>query len=364
MTEFPKINFGKLIDQLLEAKEDRIILYQITTENFLPYLDDFGDEVKEAAVEFYRKNIGYFSPYDDPIPTKVKEVRSQYSELQILCKIINEAQQGERVTGNVWELKRLSNAMSFDAPAPIYKVTPEAKKNCRCMLLKYLIEKGGSGFNHVNSFLTELQKQIDTKAHNYYHMDFLLGFLTELDKEGLVRFESNNFNKLVERRKFRPTDYYQQTFLVNDTIRTVRGLGDFEVKAKITDKGEKFFNDECQQKEKEKGNKKGEIPIQNFESYLNAKGKKLYPYLVKPYANAKPEIIAFMLLALEGLKFLTEGSLTNNKTALHAALKNTFGKIGTRQSLTTNLNRLAIPDDYQSKQIQIHANEISKAGKS
>ena len=50
---FPKINFGKLIDQLLEAKEEKIILYQITTENFR--LDDFATAVREETFSYYRK---------------------------------------------------------------------------------------------------------------------------------------------------------------------------------------------------------------------------------------------------------------------------------------------------------------------
>lgn len=111
------------------------------------------------------------------------------------------------------------------------------------------------------------------------------------------------------------------------------------------------------------GDSKSEIPNETFEIYLNIRNKKLYPYLTRTYANAKPEIIAFMLKALEGLEFLNEGSLTNNKTALYAALKNTFGKIGTRQSLNTNLNKLISPDRYLSDQIATHTNEIKKAAK-
>ena len=115
--------------------------------------------------------------------------------------------------------------------------------------------------------------------------------------------------------------------------------------------------------EKKKGEgTKGETPPQKFESYLNAKGKKLLPYLVKTYSNAKPQIIAFMLCALKKLKYLEAGSLAN-QTNLHEALKETFGNIGQRQSLNTNLHKLATPDEYLTNQINTHMTEISKAAK-
>jgi hypothetical protein len=103
--------------------------------------------------------------------------------------------------------------------------------------------------------------------------------------------------------------------------------------------------------------------FESFEHYLTKEGKVVFDYLVKNYTNTKPEIIAFMLFALKSLNYLNAGSLTNNKTKLHKALENSFGKIGTRQSLTTNLIKLGSPDTYLSDQIGAHKKEIKKATK-
>ncbi len=256
--------------------DDNIILYQITSQSFLPYLNDFAATVAEATESARIKINTRFTQSDNPISSLEQKARSDYGELQRLCKIIRRALDNGKVPGRqLEEIKHLSKEMTFDAPKPYYKVTLEVRKKCSCMLLKYVIEKGRSEFSDVNHFLLELQKQIDAKAHYYYHMDFLREFLTRLNADGLVRFESNDFNSLVGTRGYRDTDVEQQTYFVNDSKRTVRGLADFTVSAQITDKGEKFFNDECHNTKDnnnlgKEGNKLREIALLNY-----YKGKRI-----------------------------------------------------------------------------------------
>lgn len=104
------------------------------------------------------------------------------------------------------------------------------------------------------------------------------------------------------------------------------------------------------------------VPL-GFEQYLNQRGVAISDHLKSSYQNAKPQIIAFMLFALDELKLLNPGTLSNNITELHSALTLTFGKIGTRQSITNNLSKLRSPDSYQKAQIRSHKTEIQKAAK-
>lgn len=97
-----------------------------------------------------------------------------------------------------------------------------------------------------------------------------------------------------------------------------------------------------------------------FESCLVGRGKRIYPYLVKSYKDAKPDSIAYMLFALVSLGFLKPGLLFN-KTKLFELLSGSFGKIGTRQSLNININKLRNPDTYQASQILVHKQEIQSA---
>ena len=86
----------------------------------------------------------------------------------------------------------------------------------------------------------------------------------------------------------------------------------------------------------------------NFSVYLNEKGKPLLSKLKELYSDEKPMIICCMLLALSNLACLTSNLDTANKTQLHRALEQSFGKIGTRQSLSDNLNKLRT-DYYKTK---------------
>lgn len=102
-------------------------------------------------------------------------------------------------------------------------------------------------------------------------------------------------------------------------------------------------------------------PAKGFEVYLRENVKSLFPYLMQTYWNAKPQVIAFMLLALSKMNCIQSGALTRNKKQLHLSLTETFGYIGTRQALNRNLKNLQTADQYQRDQIKIHKNEISKA---
>ena len=99
----------------------------------------------------------------------------------------------------------------------------------------------------------------------------------------------------------------------------------------------------------------------DFKSFLTVKGKKALPYLRANYKKARPQVIAFMLFALNGLGFLKPIALTKNQVELHLALKVEFGDIGTRQALNVNIYKLQRPDQYQTAQIETHRMEILKA---
>lgn len=103
-----------------------------------------------------------------------------------------------------------------------------------------------------------------------------------------------------------------------------------------------------------------QIP-KGFEIYLAEKAKSFLPYLTETYWKAKPQVIAFMLFALDKMNCLKSGTLTNNKKQLHLSLTETFGDIGTRQSLDRNLRILQTPDQYQKNQISVLKNELQKA---
>ena len=95
----------------------------------------------------------------------------------------------------------------------------------------------------------------------------------------------------------------------------------------------------------------------NFGTYLNEKGNPLLSKLTEIYTDGKPKSICFMLLALSELACLTSNLDTANKTQLHLALEKSFGKIGTRQSLSDNLNKLKA--DFYKVQIDTCKNEIA-----
>ncbi|HMV07551.1 MAG TPA: hypothetical protein PK325_02835 [Cyclobacteriaceae bacterium] len=94
-----------------------------------------------------------------------------------------------------------------------------------------------------------------------------------------------------------------------------------------------------------------------FQAYLKKDRKNLNSRLVKLYKNCKPESIAYMLFALVELHLLDKAVLTN-KSKLHFVLVENFGRIGTRQNLNANINKLWNPDDYQINQIEVYKKEI------
>lgn len=97
-----------------------------------------------------------------------------------------------------------------------------------------------------------------------------------------------------------------------------------------------------------------------FEAHLIGNGRRVVSYLRSHYESSKPIVIAYMLKALAELKFLKAGSLAN-QVELHRALTTTFGKVGTRQSLSANLSKLQDPGDYHRAQIDTHKKEIKAA---
>lgn len=82
--------------------------------------------------------------------------------------------------------------------------------------------------------------------------------------------------------------------------------------------------------------------------------------MVATYKDAKPQVIAFMLFALKEMKYLKDVHF-KNKTQLHEALQNSFGEIGTRQALNSNIEKCEAKDDYLKAQIKTHQREIQQA---
>ena len=98
-----------------------------------------------------------------------------------------------------------------------------------------------------------------------------------------------------------------------------------------------------------------------FDSYIVAEHRAtLMPYLTENYANTSPERYGYMLYALVSLKYVPNSTLNNNQSALHRALTNTFGEIGTRQALNTAIRRLDPKEsnDEDKRQIEEHKQRI------
>ena len=95
------------------------------------------------------------------------------------------------------------------------------------------------------------------------------------------------------------------------------------------------------------------IPV-DFSLYIKEEYReKLLPFLKQKYTGQKPRAVACMLLALHDLEAL-KNSPHNNKMQLHESLKAFFGKVGTRQALSTNLKDLEFAKGNEHLQIEAH----------
>lgn len=220
-------------------------------------------------------------------------------------------------------------------------------------------------------------KTLDKKNFDHYYWGKYLQTVEELKQatsigEAITKLKTLifHFNEMIgkqylvmdasyfdKEKKFQLVNFVVSNSKVGEWINTNVTIPLTEKVKKLEELKAIFHDDQI-------GDSKSNTPQETFESYLNAKGKKILPKLIETYSNAKPEIIAVMVVALEALNYLSRGSLSNNRTKLHTALERTFGNIGARQSLNGNLNKFTTPDEYQSNQINIHKDEIKKASKS
>jgi len=101
------------------------------------------------------------------------------------------------------------------------------------------------------------------------------------------------------------------------------------------------------------------IPIA-FALYIKEEYReKLLPFLKQKYTGQKSKPVACMLLALHDLEALNI-SPHSNKEQLHKSLEAFFGKLGTRQSLSTNLKNLEYAKGNEHLQIEAHRELILK----
>jgi len=103
-----------------------------------------------------------------------------------------------------------------------------------------------------------------------------------------------------------------------------------------------------------------EKKVLSFPSYIKEEYReKLLPYLKKEYASCNPQVIAFMLIALQDLTALTILPKVN-ETALHKALTAFLGDIGSRQALNKNLSNFRSASSQENAFIEVHRNSIAK----
>lgn len=98
-----------------------------------------------------------------------------------------------------------------------------------------------------------------------------------------------------------------------------------------------------------------------FDNYIVEQHRnKLMPYLISNYAGNTPGGYGFMLYALVEAGCIVSSTLNGNQSALHRALINTFGEIGSRQALNIALNRLDPKEihDEDKRQITVHKQRI------
>lgn len=81
------------------------------------------------------------------------------------------------------------------------------------------------------------------------------------------------------------------------------------------------------------------------------------PYLISIYTNKRSKIIGYVLFALRDLTLIKERAF-DNKSSLHSALEKSFGKIGTRQALHSNIESLGSASLYEQEQIEIQRSAI------
>ncbi len=100
-----------------------------------------------------------------------------------------------------------------------------------------------------------------------------------------------------------------------------------------------------------------------FDTYVIEEHRTtLMPYLIENYTNASPEKYGYMLYALVSLRCVPNSTLNSNQSALHRALNNTFGNIGTRQALNTAIRRLDKQEinDEDKRNVSSHTERIRK----
>lgn len=112
-----------------------------------------------------------------------------------------------------------------------------------------------------------------------------------------------------------------------------------------------FLNEELLSKPQLKGNQDVK-----FDSFLNVEGLRILPFLLRTYTDTKPKNIGLMILALDKLGCLVNQALTN-QTELHKSLQVSFGKIGTRAALNSNLNS---GNSYNASQVEVVRLKLKK----
>jgi hypothetical protein len=110
-----------------------------------------------------------------------------------------------------------------------------------------------------------------------------------------------------------------------------------------------------------KSNKKTKTLPASVSYYFfdKVKAKKLMPFLIERYKDAKPAEIALMIFALINLRMI-DYTICENQTQLHSILLKEFGKIGSRSSLQGNISRFNNTQYSEDKiKIKTHSDLIN-----
>ncbi|RIV25095.1 hypothetical protein DYU11_07185 [Fibrisoma montanum] len=117
------------------------------------------------------------------------------------------------------------------------------------------------------------------------------------------------------------------------------------------------------QKENEHNKQKNDSALGgiSFAEYLDAENREnivksreeIMQFLIETYTGKSPKDFAYMLYALDGLE-LIKPILGHNQTALHKALVTSFGNVGGRSTLHTNIQLLQRAEINEELQIKRH----------
>ncbi len=226
-----------------------------------------------------------------------------------------------------------------------------------------------TGLGISDSFTHHFEEEIEGALINADATSFLI--LLELSCQGMIK-SIPNFDPVfylhdVARRVDRKLDHKQVVYSLEAIIyqQTVKTIKD-KIAALINHYQPLFPDDLPEEKKASKPKAKKRPPSTksnetNFECYIEIEYMTDFmSHLIRSYTDQKPEQYGFMLYALVDLGYIPASTLRANQTALHLALQNTFGNVGSRQNLNMAINRLDEKEINREdkRQILIHKKRI------